>query len=734
MRMKRWISGLLALALCLGMITAMTPGVSAATGDEIRSAKKIISVVYDDSGSMSGDPWVYASYAMQALTALLNEQDELYITYMSEYGSSRKVDLSDIKGAVKDIRTWSQSGGTPGEALDTAKATLDGISGQDPTTQYWLVVMTDGAMSLSMSLQDKLNSMRGSKMKNGTALNVVYLAMGSGALAANGNPGRGLYTYHAATTPEITGTMSEIANLISGRITADNVKQVDDKTISFSSKLPLYSISVLSQESTAYVAEARTDEDKLNIDRNIALEAYEPGRTARMKLVGNAAVINRKEGFGKLKVIPAATYTITFSEPVDVANLLVQYEPAIGLKAIITRDGITLDDFSTLALGDKVNIEIIPVIPGTDTPIDPATLPSGVEWIIEYLVGGNVEDSGKGTKLTGVTLKSGDNIIRGTMQIPGFAPSVYEISFYVPEYVYSFGITVDQPKPLTYYRHSPESGSVEGGSITFRITDAGVVMDKTQLENAKAKLEIVSVTCDNSAVTDPVDSFGQALVNCKLVLNADGSYTLVPQDPLPFSAVLMMAGEYTVTVCVNRDPSVTATATFTMQASEEDVKDIPGLIISILVLLYLMYILFIKYKFRGQTVYYEVFRLLSDDTGVEEGAQADSKSFSFFSGGLLLPTRACRVRYNDLVLEAGPDGTITILGKSIAKSVYSYCSSSMDPVESLGSIVSSMRCTEQKIDDHTESVASDEVLSPNRPVYFCTNEGDRQIWRIYINE
>jgi hypothetical protein len=51
-----------------------------------KAAKKIISVVYDDSGSMwdANDSWAAANYAMQAFAALLNADDEMYITYMSD--------------------------------------------------------------------------------------------------------------------------------------------------------------------------------------------------------------------------------------------------------------------------------------------------------------------------------------------------------------------------------------------------------------------------------------------------------------------------------------------------------------------------------------------------------------------------------------------------------------------------------------------------------------------------
>lgn len=53
--------------------------------------RKVVSVVYDDSGSMSSNNsmnWSYANYAAQTLCGLLNAEDELNITYMSNPGTA----------------------------------------------------------------------------------------------------------------------------------------------------------------------------------------------------------------------------------------------------------------------------------------------------------------------------------------------------------------------------------------------------------------------------------------------------------------------------------------------------------------------------------------------------------------------------------------------------------------------------------------------------------------------
>ena len=50
--------------------------------------KKVVSVVYDNSGSMQGDKDAYATYSLQLLMGLLSERDELIITPLNENDSA----------------------------------------------------------------------------------------------------------------------------------------------------------------------------------------------------------------------------------------------------------------------------------------------------------------------------------------------------------------------------------------------------------------------------------------------------------------------------------------------------------------------------------------------------------------------------------------------------------------------------------------------------------------------
>lgn len=160
--MKRVLSALLALVLISSVLLCAPITVSA----ESLYIRKIVSVVYDDSGSMDGDKWAYANYAMQSFCGMLNSDDQLFITYMSHSQQStnynpEKIDLSagGIQGSVDSIRKHTDSGSTPYTAVDTAYNKLKSVKDSNPNTQYWLVVITDGAFNEhdSMSNNEKKN-------------------------------------------------------------------------------------------------------------------------------------------------------------------------------------------------------------------------------------------------------------------------------------------------------------------------------------------------------------------------------------------------------------------------------------------------------------------------------------------------------------------------------------------------------------------------------------------------
>ena len=162
-------------------------------GAESLYIRKIVSVVYDDSGSMSYNGcsnWAYANYAMQAFCGLLNDEDKLFVTYMSSAGNypnsyvPDEVDLSasGIQSSVNSIRDHFDDQGTPFWSLDIAYDKLRSVDDSNENTQYWLVVITDGNFAREGNIEvpeddvnSKLASFSSSTMPNGSSPRITFL-------------------------------------------------------------------------------------------------------------------------------------------------------------------------------------------------------------------------------------------------------------------------------------------------------------------------------------------------------------------------------------------------------------------------------------------------------------------------------------------------------------------------------------------------------------------------------
>ena len=84
--------------LLLALMLVLSIGVANAGAVETqgKTIKKVVSIVYDDSGSMKkkNEDWAYASYSLQNFMGLLNYQDELSVVKMSKPTQAISFDLS----------------------------------------------------------------------------------------------------------------------------------------------------------------------------------------------------------------------------------------------------------------------------------------------------------------------------------------------------------------------------------------------------------------------------------------------------------------------------------------------------------------------------------------------------------------------------------------------------------------------------------------------------------------
>ena len=406
--------------------------------------KKIISVVYDDSGSMIGEATESANYAVQVFEALMGSRDELYITYMSDVEDgkriSHKVDLQNVGQAVSDFRNRQYNyRDTPLAATEVALETLKGIDEQDDSTQFWLVILTDGDMDQTAEtsyrdLESLLSDIKGFRMSNGTPLHTYYFGIGSGAKEITPDHADELY---AVSSPDIVPTLGGIANVISGRIkyTDSEIKYIDDRTVIVSSSLPLFSLSVFTQKSYAEVtgAECKNEEGDtitLQADRNIHVEGIAPNT---QQLFGNVALINNGN-----KVLPSGEYTITFSEAVDSSNTVLMFQPAVSLEVEIKKSGTVVTDYSALTLGDDLDLRLKAVDMLTGREIDPSRLPQGTAWEITVDDGAG-SDVFSGTNRSMSDIAAGDYTICGSLSIPELMPILAkEVTFHVDDYTPQF--------------------------------------------------------------------------------------------------------------------------------------------------------------------------------------------------------------------------------------------------------------------------------------------------------
>ncbi len=471
-------------------------------------------------------------------------------------------------------------------------------------------------------------------MSNGSSVYISYMGIGASAVKIKEDSSRGLASYDEADT-DIVSVLSDIANKISGRLKFESsqIARTDGKTIKVHSDIPMYTISVFSQSSNATVTGVKS-ETELTIDRNVPLKYPEKSNAnTNTSLFGNAAVVNNGSS-----VIPAGDYTITFSEDVDLANVVVMYQPAIKMKAVMTRNGIEVDDPSALAAGDEVDIEIIPTDPDTGEEIDEKKLPAGITWKVSYEVDGTVKAEKDGKLLSDVKVEEGNNKVTASMLIPDYVPMIQTISF-TPENAMVYGIQVYQPEKSAFSRNNLGIKNVDGELVKFQITGDGTPLTKEQQDGMKLKVKDVSV--DNSGIKEFYNRLGFKSASVGLKLNDDGTYSLYPKN-FGFPAFLIKAGIYTVTVALENDTAVTAEGTFEVVPSLADWIDLIKVVIFLLIVFYLIYIFFIKAKFDGQTLKIEVY--------VAKGALGEGKLMTTeseevilkkFGGDLFLPKGAC---------------------------------------------------------------------------------------------
>ncbi len=541
---KRLLSCLLILAcLCSALLVASPASAEETGASQTYTKKKIVSVLYDTSGSMTSENrYNYARYASQTLMAMLGEGDKLVITPMhqgnktvdqSSYKSaSLWVDLSDSEGRGEAIEealaaplfaNVPNGPDTPASSIEWAVQHLidEGMKTVDKTdadatsdTEYFLVIMTDGQLdNKTTSSAVATLAERYAKPSEYASYQCIYLGFSSGAVdlggtdfeTKNGN----VTTYKATSAADVIASMQDIANQISGRYSipssaysrSGNTVTVDLGGVAFG----LRSVSMLLQNSNATLLSARYGTETLAITQRSGFR----GDTAIDMKGGSSAVLKRQ---GADLNFTGGTLTLTFDSftDEDLAGLSILLEPALTIRPSVTHKGKEIDSAyinAHLVRGDEITVGYSVIEEGSGKPISVDAIPG--ETVAEVSYNGKTYAVGEA-----IPLVTGRLILSLSVSIMDGAYTLYtSVSCPVLENPNYFRVVADGPRF--------EQNAIHKSTTTFTVYDDNSPITSNSALSAYAYTVAVKAA-DGTSLSSSAYSY--TAVDGKIVVsvNTDG--------------------------------------------------------------------------------------------------------------------------------------------------------------------------------------------------------------------
>lgn len=240
--MKRiLVSVVISVLLCVSIIPQYASAVTTAL------PKRVISLVYDDSGSMiiddenkNVDTWCQAKYAMEVFSAMLSENDTMNVYTMSDFNSKAsgkpRLSLNGSDGSDKNVskihNMITTAQGTPFATVRQAYLDLNNTSADEK----WLVVLTDGAFQGIDSVDDYF-------AKKSQDISVMFLSMGKYAQGIKPDESNNIFYEKAQTNDEILNKITDIST----RIFNSNKLKIDTSSNKISFDIPMSELIVFVQ-------------------------------------------------------------------------------------------------------------------------------------------------------------------------------------------------------------------------------------------------------------------------------------------------------------------------------------------------------------------------------------------------------------------------------------------------------------------------------------------------------
>ena len=406
-RIVRMTSLLCAFVILLSTMTVFTSFAVDVESSEVRYTQKIVSVVYDNSGSMYGNKTHLAAYSMKMLMGLFDERDTLVITPLNKsdthanttLGNSIEVNLAAADRESEINRIISQNayvfsdpgGSTPSDAIGLGVQELVSRGLKDAghlyeaedDKEYWLVIMTDGDFD-----DGNQGDLIGAQIKDYPSLNTIFISFENtlklqGSILENTNLH---FSAYEAGTKNLVSVMQEISNKMSGRYT---LKQDTDYTVS-GNKVTIHldklgfalsSVSLIAQNCGATMTSAFYQGQSMPITNGCVIE---PTGISGMKNA-YSGTLEGNDYFAE------GTLEITYSGSVDPEMLSIFAEPALMIVPYMEyQDGsgwIRVDIQyinENLVPGDKIRVGYEVYERASGEPIDLAKIFGKAEEKVTY--------------------------------------------------------------------------------------------------------------------------------------------------------------------------------------------------------------------------------------------------------------------------------------------------------------------------------------------------------------
>lgn len=503
---RRWTRTLCIffLALCWICLAALPAGAEEAP-------RRVVHVVYDDSGSMiqSGgqnvDTWCQAKYAMEVFAALLGENDTLDIYDMSDFqggtGAGPRLELNGADGQAANVAKVhgmvTEAGNTPFDSVRKAYQDLT----EETADEKWLVVLTDGAFQ-GVSDIDAFFAQKAGDIQ------VMFLGMGAEADTITAHPDQGIYCESAASSKQI---LEKITGICTRIFNSDRLEvNVAAKTIDFD--VPMSELVVFAQGANVSI-NGITDANGKTYAASSAPVTVQYSQQAATNYTDflvdenlKGSILTYKDDF------PAGSYTLDVS---GADTIEVYYKPNVEIAAYLTdASGQEVTQMSDLKAGEYT-ITFGFVKAGTTEKVNESSLLGEVTYTATVTNNGVTQDT---------VYTSGDTLYieEGPLQIDAQARYLdyHTVSTHLDYSIYAdkeLSVTVAAAPPCTVTRDGLQSE----GPVEIRVQVDG--RDPTAEEWAAMELPTVQ-----AAFTEKGGNLGEFTVE---KTDTPGLYRATPSLP-----------------------------------------------------------------------------------------------------------------------------------------------------------------------------------------------------------